>query len=349
MRLFILLLILGFSSLSYTQTNITEAYIGKYKQISIHEMNRTGIPASITLAQGLLESNWGRSNLAVKSNNHFGIKCSGDYSGKKHLRYDDEYNKLGKKKKSCFRVYDSAEDSFYDHSEFLTDKNKHKRYGFLFEFASSDYRSWAKGLSKSGYASDPKYASKLISIIKKHELWRYDEERGPFTDDQIVKIETIEKDHSYKITYLNSCKIVLAKGGESVKILASSIGVSSRSIVKHNTGLSKKGDLLDAGQKVYLEKKKRFYLGKEKEHILGNGENIANISNKYGISEDFLRKINRLSKKEELSRGDVAKLKYSTPSRYKQNKRTVKPKEEKNLLADNSNYLFEKALQPFRK
>src|SRR5210317_985528 len=127
MRILFLCIFFSISSLLSAQSSISEAYIQNYKHIAVYEMERTGIPASITLAQGMLESNWGRSELAVKSNNHFGIKCSGEYNGKKHYRYDDEYNKLGIKKKSCFRVYASAEESFYDHSEFLTDPNKEKR------------------------------------------------------------------------------------------------------------------------------------------------------------------------------------------------------------------------------
>ena len=172
MRFSIIILFLFTISILSAQSELAENYIGKYKHIAIQEMERTGIPASITLAQGLLESNWGRSELAVKSNNHFGIKCSGKWDGKTHYRFDDDYDNLGRKRKSCFRVYEHAEASFIDHSDFLTDDKKHKRYGFLFQYSPDDYISWAHGLSKAGYATDPSYAKKLISIIEKYALYK---------------------------------------------------------------------------------------------------------------------------------------------------------------------------------
>jgi len=271
-----ILILLLFAVQNTAQSNITDTYINRYSEIAMFEMNRTGIPASITLAQGLLESNWGRSELAVKSNNHFGIKCYGGWEGDSHYRHDDEYNKFGKKKKSCFRAYESAEDSFYDHSEFLTDTKKKKRYGFLFELSSDDYKSWAKGLSKSGYATDPKYARKLIKIIEQHELDRFDQQGVDFivsvpaappentrTDskktDQVLTgnnyIKSIKRKafNNYRITYLNSCKIVVAQGGESIKDLAKKLGVSSRKVLKYNEQFNKKSDKLASGQYLYLE------------------------------------------------------------------------------------------------
>ena len=150
-------------------------YIDEYKDIAIEEMNKTGIPASITLAQGMLESNWGRSELARKAKNHFGIKADKSWSGKTMKWEDDDYHN-GKLIKSKFRKYKSADQSFVDHSEFLANK---KRYEFLFNYDVTDYVAWAKGLVKAGYATDPKYASKLIKIIEKYGLYEYDIKYAP--------------------------------------------------------------------------------------------------------------------------------------------------------------------------
>lgn len=140
-----------------------ESYINRYKNIAINEMNGTGIPASITLAQGILESGSGTSRLAIEANNHFGIKCNSDWKGASIKQDDDE-------KDDCFRVYKSAEESFRDHSEFL----KRKRYAALFELDKNDYRGWATGLKEAGYATNPRYAELLISLIERYELNHFD-------------------------------------------------------------------------------------------------------------------------------------------------------------------------------
>lgn len=145
--------------------DFTIAYIGTYKNIAIDKMERYKIPVSITLAQGILESGNGLSTLAKKSNNHFGIKCHSGWKGKRVYHDDD-------KKNDCFRKYPSAEGSFNDHSKFLTSRG---RYEFLFDLKPDDYKAWAKGLKKAGYATDRKYPKKLISFIETFELYRYDE------------------------------------------------------------------------------------------------------------------------------------------------------------------------------
>ena len=150
---------------------IAEKYINTYKEIAVSEMHRTGIPASIKLAQGLLESNWGRSDLATKAKNHFGIKCGNSWSGESYFKKDDDYIN-GKLISSCFRKYDNVGQSFIDHSDFLSKS----RYSKLFNYETTDYKSWAKGLKKAGYASDPKYPNKLIEIIEKYDLYKFDQE-----------------------------------------------------------------------------------------------------------------------------------------------------------------------------
>ena len=141
-----------------------EDYVSRYAPIAVSEMYRSGVPASITLAQGLLESGAGASRLATEGNNHFGIKCHRNWKGKTMKADDDAPNE-------CFRVYADAEESFRDHSDFLRYSD---RYKFLFEFETTDYKSWANGLKKAGYATDPGYPAKLIKYIEDLKLWKYD-------------------------------------------------------------------------------------------------------------------------------------------------------------------------------
>src|SRR5688572_5643549 len=148
-------------------------YIEQYKDIAVSEMMRTGIPASIKLAQAIHESSCGKSDLACKANNHFGIKCGNDWNGKTYKKEDDDYEG-GQLVKSCFREFRSVHDSYIAHSDFLTDPAKAKRYGFLFELDVTDYKGWARGLSKAGYATDPQYASKIIDIIERYNLYELD-------------------------------------------------------------------------------------------------------------------------------------------------------------------------------
>ncbi|MDB5010600.1 MAG: LysM peptidoglycan-binding protein [Mucilaginibacter sp.] len=145
----------------------TQQYIDRFKAIAIQEMNLYGIPASITLAQGLFESGTGNGELAKVANNHFGIKCTSDWMGKSYFKDDDN-------KDDCFRVYDHPEDSYRDHSEFL----KRKRYAALFELDKNDYQGWAHGLSAAGYATNPNYPQLLIGVIQKYNLDQYDRPEG---------------------------------------------------------------------------------------------------------------------------------------------------------------------------
>lgn len=145
---------------SYTTLN----YIETFKTVAIEEMNKYGIPASITLAQGILESGSGNSSLAKFANNHFGIKCTSDWKGKGYYKDDDKAD-------DCFRVYKDARESYKDHSEFL----KRKRYSFLFELDKNDYKNWARGLKQAGYATNPKYPDLLIGVIDRYQLYQYDQ------------------------------------------------------------------------------------------------------------------------------------------------------------------------------
>ncbi len=155
----------------------TELYISTYQDIAVAEMVSTGIPASITLAQGLLESNHGRSRLSTEANNHFGIKCGSDWSGPTIYVKDDDYDLEGQLTESCFRSFSSAEESYRAHSAFLLNPKKEYRYGHLFSIGPSDYHAWAMGLQNSGYATDTSYGQKLIKLIETYRLYQYDELR----------------------------------------------------------------------------------------------------------------------------------------------------------------------------
>lgn len=147
-----------------TKSYTTLSYIDQFKTVAIEEMNKYGIPASITLAQGIIESGSGNSSLAKYANNHFGIKCTSEWKGKAYYKDDDQAN-------DCFRVYKDARESYKDHSEFL----KRKRYSFLFELDKNDYKNWAYGLKQAGYATNPKYPDLLINVIDKYQLYQYDQ------------------------------------------------------------------------------------------------------------------------------------------------------------------------------
>ncbi len=153
------------------ENDLAVAYVERYSAIAISEMQDHGIPASIKLGQALLESNYGTSVLAQRSQNHFGLKCKDYWEGKKYYHEDDDFDTNGKLIKSCFRSYDQVEDSYRDHSDFLLHSPTYKT---LFEIDKTDYRAWAKGLKACGYATDPTYPEKLIRIIERYGLTRYD-------------------------------------------------------------------------------------------------------------------------------------------------------------------------------
>ena len=163
-------------------------YIDQYKAIAISEMHRTGIPASITMAQAIVESRYGTSTLATKSNNHFGIKCKGGWEGKTFYFKDDDY-RHGRLVKSCFRGYDDSVQSYYDHSDFLVEN---PRYGVLFTLNKTDYKGWAKGLKKCGYATDRNYAKALIGMIEKYQLHLLDLEMN-MPKEEVVQVASVQK------------------------------------------------------------------------------------------------------------------------------------------------------------
>ncbi len=296
------------------------SYIEQYKEIAQMEMHRTGIPASIKLAQALLESSWGQSDLATKANNHFGIKCGGNWNGKTFYKHDDDYDNDGQLLESCFRVFSNAQESFQNHSDFLTDPKKANRYGFLFQYPTTDFVSWAHGLHLAGYATDNKYPKKLIEIIEKYKLHELDQ---PINEKTLAKSKDRKVDQetsSNKI--LNNTKVVFANSkinyniktakvdkDLSAKLLAEKYSIPIRNFITFNEIVLLPDDVITAGTTIFLENKKRDYQGEETTYTLKEGETIEYVAHIYGVRARTLRSINKIKKGEEAKANQVIKLK----------------------------------------
>jgi LysM repeat protein len=277
----ILFLLLIFSSFSASFAQTPEAYIQKYAEIAQEQMRKYGVPASITLAQGILESGSGKSKLAAEANNHFGIKCHDTWNGATMHLDDDAPNE-------CFRKYKSVEQSFEDHSLFL----KKPRYEELFALEITDYKGWAQGLKKCGYATSPTYANSLIDLIEKHELTQFDTEQKPNEHSGIVNISN------------NRIKYVSAKKKESLADLSARTGISERLLSKYND--LEDGHSFKEKEIVYLQPKR--IKGSVKEHKVKRGENMRDISQQYGIRIRSIERKNKLEHGAELKTGTVLKL-----------------------------------------
>lgn len=286
-------------------------YVNKYSDIAVKEMERTGVPASITLAQGLLESRAGQSPLASKGNNHFGIKCHNDWSGKKMYHDDDARGE-------CFRVYKNPEESFKNHSDFLRGRD---RYKSLFDLPQDDYKAWAHGLKAAGYATDPKYAHKLIKLIEDYELYKYDKGvpvrvRTPKQEETPILLPQVEREGNYResvslsltreIYQQNGVTCVYAMEGESYKSIASSQGLFLKEILKYNDLVE---DMpLEKGTIVYLERKKKE--GPVYQYVIdAEGETLYQIAQRFGIRYASLQKMNVLLLGKTLEPGDTVRLK----------------------------------------
>jgi len=294
-----------------------QEYIKKYSPIAVSEMKRTGIPASITLAQGLLESGSGNSMLAKQANNHFGIKCHTSWKGPKIYKDDD-------KKHECFRKYGSVKESYDDHSNFLV---KYSRYDFLFDLKPTDYKAWAKGLKKAGYATNPKYPQRLITLIEDYKLDEFDTYSDAKQQDLIAEYkeeskETKKDDSSENSTYVikkrpkpvedyefqigydihlnNNVKYVIAKKGDTFDKITKKLEKMFWELPKYNE-LNKNTKLIQ-GQIVYIQPKRRKA---EKEyHIVKKGETLHTVSQIYAVKTKILRKYNKLTENQKIHAGD---------------------------------------------
>lgn len=275
-----------------------QAYIDRYHDLAIEEMLKYKIPASITLAQGLLESGAGNSELARKGNNHFGIKCH-DWTGGKTYHDDDERHE-------CFRAYNSVRESYEDHSRFLARKGRYER---LFSLKITDYKGWARGLKACGYATSPTYAQKLIGIIELYKLYKYDTAKSydRFIADHMSK-ENSAAGSSHAIKIYNKNYYLIAREGDTFKSIAKEVGISYRKIARFNE--RNKNDKLNAGDIIYLKKKqtKAEKAFKKRPHTVKAGESMYSIAQKYGIRLKSLYKKNHLDGNYTIKAGDKLRV-----------------------------------------
>ncbi len=321
-----------------TAPSTRQDYINKYSDIAIREMNRSGIPASITLAQAVLESGNGNSTLARSSNNHFGIKCHSDWKGKTFTWDDDRKNE-------CFRKYNSVEESYRDHSDFLRNK---ARYSFLFELDQIDYKGWSKGLKKAGYATNPKYAQLLIDIIETNDLTIYDTGKAPKKKEKtIVPVQSTvlptfseatppsssstaedpdnktqtestfyaESEGEFvvhtgtgarQIKKINKVDYIITRSGDTFESLAEEYQLLKVEIIKYNE-LSEDTNL-HPGMVIYLQPKRNQAEKGIMFHMAGDNETMRDIGQKYAVRTRKLYEMNEMKAGQNPSSGQKIRL-----------------------------------------
>ena len=309
----IALLIFAFVANAQKQTN--KQYIEKYKDIAVSEMKRSGIPASITLAQGMLESSYGNSMLATEAKNHFGIKCHSSWTGKKVYKDDDAKNE-------CFRKYKNSSQSYKDHTDFLVNG---RRYAFLFELKPTDYKGWAKGLRKAGYATNPKYPQLLIKLIEENELYKFDDKKFKPKENLIAenkenkKTSKKPKKHKTKknkhlgnvdnftinpfgreVKTNNRVNYITAKKGDTYLKIAEEFNMMAWEISKYND--LGKDSRVKAGQRLYIQPKR------SKANIGNETYKVKKGDTMYTISQKFAVKINKLYRKNNMKAGEKVKV-----------------------------------------
>lgn len=308
MRKSLSFILLFISTIAFAQNryNVYLNYIEKYASIAIKQQMKYKIPASITLAQGLLESRAGQSDLALNSNNHFGIKCS-NWNGDK-VYYDDD------EKGECFRKYNQVSDSYEDHSQFLTSR---PRYASLFKLDAADYKGWAFGLKSAGYATDPGYALKLIQLIENYDLQQYDNGKiRKHTDEKIVEKKisfgkrsgsNTMKEFPHELFRNNGTKCVFSLPGDTYASIAAEYGLTEEKILRYND--LNNAEKLEQGTVIYIQKKKNKASKQFETHTVQNGESMYFISQKYAIKLQQLYDINKMPYSQGASVGMVLKLK----------------------------------------
>ncbi len=300
--------------LLHAQTALSVSdYIDKYKGVAMDEMRQSGIPASIKLGQGILESGFGNSKLAVRANNHFGIKCHG-WRGRTFRKDDDTVNE-------CFRAYDDPLQSFRDHSEFLTGR---PRYADLFKLEITDYKSWARGLRQAGYATNPRYPELLIRVIEDHKLYEFDRMAMagsgyaetsrpiPARPNTLTENKPLGVGDEFPSVGLgremgenNRIRFVYARSGDTPESLAQEMDVWAWEIYRYND--LPKDSKLTEGQIIYLQPKRRN--ASESWHVVQEGESLYDISQQYGVKLKTLYRRNDLEEGAPLQAGSRIKLK----------------------------------------
>ena len=333
-RIFRLTAIIAFLFISITTVQAQRRnaryneYIKQYAPLAVEQMQRHKIPASITLAQGLLESGAGYSALARKSNNHFGIKCKRNWTGEKVYHDDDA-------KGECFRSYPTVEASYQDHAEFL---DSQPRYDSLFAYSSDDYKSWARGLKAAGYATAPDYAQRLIRIIEENQLFlldrpdgarlyasRYGLKRDPeewFSSqssvEELARTEgavdpdnyrvTINAHQGYNVYVTNGVHYVLAKEGDTFENIGKKFRISARNLRKFNDLKDKKAQPMPH-EVVYIERKKKRWEGNAHTHTCRQGETAYAVGQSYAIRTRSIEKLNKLRPGDTLEQGRQIRIK----------------------------------------
>jgi len=310
-RLIVLLFAAFFPAITYAQPaekkNTPDEYIALYKADAIREMQLFRVPASITLAQGMLESDNGNSALAVYANNHFGIKCHETWTGETYTQDDDT-------KDECFRKYGTVYESYVDHSEFLKTR---PRYAFLFDLKMTDYVGWAKGLKSAGYATDPKYADRLIGLIEQYKLNQYDKLEGlsPVAAEpqktQGTKTVSANGMNRREVYLNNNRKFIIAKQGDTFMKLAQELETGVWVLYKYND--MNKDSALKPGQMVYIQPK-RNRCAEEKCQVRP-GETMHDISQKYGVKLKKLYQYNHMEPGTEPKAGQIIYLRKAKPKR----------------------------------
>ena len=292
-------------------------------------MERYGIPASITLAQGILESDSGNSNLARRSNNHFGIKCKKDWKGERVYHTDDAPDE-------CFRKYDTVEESYEDHAKFL---DQSPRYDSLFAYSTTDYHSWARGLKAAGYATAADYAHRLTKIIEENKLYLFDEDNGEalfdahlraeqsvtkdFAENSSVDIPAttearVDPDHyrvpertynGYSVFVNNNTHFVIARDGDTFERIASTFALTERTLRKYNEVNVKSTANPIEGELIYIEQKQAEWYGEGSTHRVEDGETLTSVAQEYGIRLKKLAHMNHMRITDEIHAGQMLNLK----------------------------------------
>ena len=285
------------TSTTSTARDSYESYILTYYPIAVEQMHKHNIPASITLAQGLLESGAGKSQLARSSNNHFGIKADNSWKGKRTSAMDNG--------RMCyFRKYDNVRESYEDHSKFLANRT---RYAFLFKLDKTDYKEWAKGLKQAGYAEDKAYPTKLISLIERYNLDQYDRySMKDIKKGDGVALENYNTNNHRTIYRANGILYIIGDNGDTFKSLSKETGISKRKLIKYNDLYNDYN--IKAGDIIYIEKKNNKATKEHPLHVVKSGESIHSISQTYGIKMKKIFQRNDEIDTNGIHPGDVLKL-----------------------------------------
>ena len=283
-------LVYSFSSFAADVNRISnKEYVDQWKNVAVEQMLAYKIPASITMAQAILESGSGNSALALKANNHFGIKCHG-WKGKEMYKDDDA-------KDECFRAYQTAEESFKDHSLFL---EKNSRYDFLFMYEQSDYKSWAKGLKKAGYAANPKYPRLLIDIIEKYNLQELDQlNQTLISPEEVIALSVNKKSVSKRTIKMHQkgVKYIEVKKGDTFYSIGQEIGLTLMQLNRYNDFGNKK-DFLNVGDFVYVQPKKRRNIFKKEEIHIERSISMNQLAQLYAINVKSIKRLNKITDNE---------------------------------------------------